>query len=1166
MKKLAIYCFAALSILGCQHDELVEYDQLHSIKANLEIAPSDTKVSISEEGKLTWSEGDKIRIYTTSSSVEATLIEGEGTAKGNFSYNLNEDELISDKALYPYELYYEGSDIVLPSTYNLHENTSNANAAMWGIVDNKAIEFKHLAGIIAFDLRYVPADVTSLELSLGDNKINGTFSVADGCITAEKTEKDTEKTTTLLFSNPETAVRNLKLFVPVPVGTYNNMNVTLKNSNGEIVKTVTGHSSNTISRKTMLRMPAISFDFSGVKATFNVVPFFSDAKVKWTATDDETISGYAIYVDNAEPIIITDKATESYQIGDGNFDLESEHTVSMAYIDNKGEIIQTTKSDPVTFKTAKIYQATRNVGPTHVCAAWDDVSGATKNEKRLFYVELFASNDIESEPLYSLYTYDGQFTNNAGHQSSSWYGKVEGANVFSEPRMTFGNLEPGKDYYFRVRTIDPIKPQDTGMQFCTASTKSTISSSNGASAFSKLFTLRTESERSSESNEVLFQGFDQLVLNADLINAAATAGPMVGYVGSKANTRANIGQYYTYPWQGKYSCFVPNTAPTFAEYQLVGSDGVMTEKAGPDLEGWAVSETKVYPKAGYIRIGNAQADVIPGIITPPLENNLTEDEVICDVTFDACPTGTDIVGTKFGRKIRVDYLVPVSNGEYRVVVGKDIDLGFPRTFTDASNYLYDYQWKHCTTQVKLAKGYKIRVVKAGGPTSTARICLDNIKISVAADQTKYNGNEDNIYTEETSDADGTDYDVYDLNGDFPISYWYSVPNAFRSFERYQELKDCGFNIINYSTSGEDLRDVASNQQVISWAKDLNMKFFASLGFDENNPTVSSEYILEQLPKIVTDEYKETFVGYHFADEPNTMRMEPLSIGAAEFDKAYPDKVSYINLYPAYARTGDQLYADSYEAYVDRYFELFNPRSVSFDAYPISKDRTMRQDYYWNLDIIRYKTLERNIPFWYIGHGGGINAGSEEIGETEFRWNAWSAFALGSKGYQYFCYWTPIPEANCNIDPGFMIDLNGNKTKYYDYAQRLNEDIVAFGKKLLPCHADGLIQASDYIYEVYQQRFNYGPLTRVEGDNAIVGCFINANTGEYLLLVTGQRTDFVDSTVPSVTLKFDSSVTEVDLLYSADSSTSTKIIEDGTLSLTIPHGEAYIVELNVTKNN
>lgn len=1161
MKKLFYYFILSLAVLACQQEEIVEETKLQSISAIIETESPDTKVSISDEGKVTWSEGDKIRIYTSLSSVVAEISNGVETSKGVFSYSLNEGETISEKALYPYELEYDmNGDVVFPSVYNLGENTSCANAAMVGFIENKTINFKHLAGVIAFDLRYVPADVTSLELTLGDSKINGAFAINNDCISTEATDIAKEQKTTLLFTNSGSDVRNLKLYVPVPAGTYKGISVVLKNQDGGIVKTIDGKAENIISRKTILKMPPISFDFSNVKTSFSVVPFFSDAKLTWTPIDEETISGYAIYVDNSvDPIIIEDKSTSSYMIGDGNFDIESEHTVAMAYVDNKGEVIESTKSDAITFKTAKIYQAVRNVGPTHVCAAWEDVTGCTKSENRTFYVQLFATNDPTSKPIYSLYTYDGQFTNNAAHQSSSWYGKVEGANIYSEPRMTFGNLEPNTEYYFRVRTIDPIKPDDTGMQRCTARKKSAISSYNGASAYSKLYPLKTAEKHVAASNEVLFQGFDQLMLNADLINAATTAGPLVDYTAPKADMKANIGQYYKYPWEGNYSCFVPNTAPTFGEYQLVDANKQMTVKAGPDLQGWSITEGNVYPKSGYIRIGNSNGDVIPGIMTPALENNLTDEEVICDVTFDACPTGTDIVGTKFGRKLRVDYLVPVSTGEYRVVQGEDVDLGFPRTFTDASNYLYDYKWKSCKVQIKLAKGYKVRIVKANGPTSTARICLDNIKITIASDQTKYTGAEDNIYTETTSEITNTDYDVFKMNGEFPISYWYTIPYEFRTFERYQEQRECGFNILNYSTSGEDRRDVESNKIVIDWAKQLGMKFIASLGFDDNNPTSMIPYLSD----IVT-RYEDTFVGYHFADEPPMHRYAALAQGAAAFESAYPGKVSYINLFPSYARAGDQLYASNYEEYVDEYIKQFNPNVVSFDAYPISKDRSMREDYYLNLDLIRYKTLERKIPFWYIGHGGGINAGSKEIFENEFRWNVWTALAMGSKGYQYFCYWTPPAAANCNTEIGFMIDLNGNKTKYYDYAKELNKDIVAFGKKLLPCHADGIIQVSDYIYEVYQQRFNYGPLVKTSGDNAIVGCFRNATSGKYLLLVTGQRTDFVDSTTPTVTLTFDNTVTSVDLLYSADSSTTSANIVDGTLTLSVPHGEAYLLELNVTE--
>ena len=289
------------------------------------------------------------------------------------------------------------------------------------------------------------------------------------------------------------------------------------------------------------------------------------------------------------------------------------------------------------------------------------------------------------------------------------------------------------------------------------------------------------------------------------------------------------------------------------------------------------------------------------------------------------------------------------------------------------------------------------------------------------------------------------------------------------------------------------------------------------------------------------------------DEPNAEMFDYISIYADQYGKDYPGKIFYVNLYPCYANPTNQLRASSYEEYVDKWLATKNVISVSFDFYPIKSSHAIRMDYFYNLDLVRAKTLVKRLPFMMIGIGGDDY--TTPLLEEEFRWNIWTAIAYGSKGYSYFCYWTPVGFGN------MMVDREGNPTQYYDYAKNANAAIEPIGKKLLPCHADGVIQASSEIIDSYAPRTSYGPVLKAEGENAIIGCFRQVNDGSYKLFVTNQQIALKMAATPTTTIYLDETVKQVDLTYTTDVTTTvTQDVVDGKLTLNFAHGEACLVEI------
>ena len=253
---------AGLLLGSCAVDELPP----ESGSINAEMETDQTRTAVSDDGTFTWSEGDKVWLHTTSGSVLGTLSSGAGSSSAKFSYGGLVGEM-TGKAVYPYNDGHSVSgdvlNFVLPASYDLGSSLTNTNAAMYGVNVGGTIKFNHLAGVMRFKFKDVPAGVNKFTITL-DKKINGTFTAdltADYPI-IETSEASTasEKTITLNF-NALTAKSDISIYVPLPVGTYNSLELGLYDD-GQAVWTYSKSVTNTVNRKSLKLMPVVTIEGS----------------------------------------------------------------------------------------------------------------------------------------------------------------------------------------------------------------------------------------------------------------------------------------------------------------------------------------------------------------------------------------------------------------------------------------------------------------------------------------------------------------------------------------------------------------------------------------------------------------------------------------------------------------------------------------------------------------------------------------------------------------------------------------------------------------------------------------------------------------------------------------------------------------------------------------
>lgn len=258
LRFFSIFVLAGLLLSSCAVEEVPVTE--HTILAVME--GDQTRTSVTDGGVFSWSAGDQVWLQTTNGSVVGTLSSGAGTSSAEFTYGGFVGEM-TGKAVYPYNeghsISGEVLNFVLPASYDLGSSLTNTNAAMYGVNVGGTIKFNHLAGVMRFKFKDVPAGVNKFTITL-DKKINGTFTanLAEEypVIETSSASAASEKTITLNFI-ALTAKSDISIYVPLPIGTYNTLELCLYDD-GQAVWTYSKSVTNTVSRKSLKLMPVVT--------------------------------------------------------------------------------------------------------------------------------------------------------------------------------------------------------------------------------------------------------------------------------------------------------------------------------------------------------------------------------------------------------------------------------------------------------------------------------------------------------------------------------------------------------------------------------------------------------------------------------------------------------------------------------------------------------------------------------------------------------------------------------------------------------------------------------------------------------------------------------------------------------------------------------------------
>lgn len=233
-----------------QEDTLIQDNYNTTISATIESAIK-SRSTVTEGGEFAWAQGDEISVQKKDGGF-ATFVYGN-----NDKFGLKEDETSSTwkgVAYYPANDGHNANKFVLPASYSLGTNTLNTHAPMKADVvesDSPNLSFKHLGGVLRFKFRNVPAEANKFVFTTNKG-ITGTFDINGEVIEANNDVSNNSIT----FNFTANQSNEMTFYVPMPVGTYQNMSVAFYQNTKELWKT-SSTATNVVRRALLVLMPPL---------------------------------------------------------------------------------------------------------------------------------------------------------------------------------------------------------------------------------------------------------------------------------------------------------------------------------------------------------------------------------------------------------------------------------------------------------------------------------------------------------------------------------------------------------------------------------------------------------------------------------------------------------------------------------------------------------------------------------------------------------------------------------------------------------------------------------------------------------------------------------------------------------------------------------------------
>ncbi|WP_289712512.1 beta-galactosidase [uncultured Muribaculum sp.] len=324
-------------------------------------------------------------------------------------------------------------------------------------------------------------------------------------------------------------------------------------------------------------------------------------------------------------------------------------------------------------------------------------------------------------------------------------------------------------------------------------------------------------------------------------------------------------------------------------------------------------------------------------------------------------------------------------------------------------------------------------------------------------------------------------------GEFPILGWYSIPDSASTRQRYNEMREAGFNI-----SFSHFTDNAQISRAAKACRGTGIKIIAG------SPQ------LEASTKESIDSLKQygEIAGWFLRDEPVVSGFGYLSQFRDSVYAADTTRLVYLNLFPRMVEPKN-LGTATYDDYLREFLKQIRLPFISYDMYPVHEtsngEAVLQPMLFTNLESAQRVSREFGVPFWAFclstAHTPYPVARAAHL-EVE----AFSALAYGAQGIQYFTYWQPVSKTwNFYHAP---IDKFGKRTDVYYLIRNLNKEIQALAPVFLGAEVISVSHTGKHIPDDTHRLTSLPmPFLTIDSDGpGVLVSHLHNNGKQYLMIV------------------------------------------------------------------
>jgi hypothetical protein len=316
----------------------------------------------------------------------------------------------------------------------------------------------------------------------------------------------------------------------------------------------------------------------------------------------------------------------------------------------------------------------------------------------------------------------------------------------------------------------------------------------------------------------------------------------------------------------------------------------------------------------------------------------------------------------------------------------------------------------------------------------------------------------------------------------------------------KDIFDCGFNATGFTSAKHIKYAIPYNLAVILYDSRIS-------SHPDVTPEKAHETVQTILNEIPTPEERKAVYSFSVKDEPHSSLFPRLNRWSDAIKKQ--GILPYINLLPEYARP-DLFGTKDYEEHIDSFVKICQPSYLSYDNYSLYNDGELKEDrFYSNLEIIRKKSLQYDIPFWNVILSNA-HFHYAEPSEATLNIQVYSTLAYGGKGIGYFTYYTP-ERGNYRLAP---IDQFGYRTKTWNIMRHINLQIHSLAPVYCRLKSVNVFHVQ-FTPKNSRRKDSSVHLQSVGNAPLLVGEFVDPKGNPYVLLV---NKDLKSSIAPEVVFK------------------------------------------------